>query len=196
VALGHARTLLRLGQDGYWTQLVLAEALMASKQPAEAKKALAAAHAFDSTQAEPLMALHKIAQAEDDASAEIEALSKLGKLEQHGAGLFARLFELLTTKARYQELVDLGETALWADLSNFEVHYLLALALEKTGQTKRALFELESAVLCDAPPPRKAEAHAALGKAYQRSGQAAKAREQAARVKELEQTPKPSVLSP
>jgi len=185
-ALGHARTLLKLGQDGYWTQLMLAEAHGAQKQTAEARKALEATHAFDPTQAEPLIALSRIARTTGDADAEIAALSKLGKLEQHGSGLFARLFELLTAKGRYQDIVALGEAALWADLSNFDVHYLLAAALDKSGQSKRALFELESAVLCEAPPPQMLLAHAALIKAYQRAGQAGKAREQAARLRELE----------
>ncbi|HEU5077256.1 MAG TPA: tetratricopeptide repeat protein, partial [Polyangiaceae bacterium] len=195
-ALGHARRLVELGHDGYWTQVILGEVYAAQKRTAEAKRAFEAAHAFDTTQAEPLVALSRIARTTGDVDAEIAALSKLGKLEQHGAGLFARLFELLTGKGRTQDIVALGETALWADLSNFDVHYLLAMALEKTGQPKRALFELESAVLCEAPPPQKAAAHAALMRAYQRAGQGAKAREQAARLRELEQAGPRSATPP
>src|SRR5690606_18811116 len=140
VALGHARRLVELGQDGYWTQAMLGEALGAQKQTEQAKRALEAAHRFDPTQAEPLLALPRIARAAGDVDADIAALSKLAQLEQHGGGLFARLFELLTLKGRHQDIVSLGETALWADVSNFEVHYLLAMALEQTGQAKRALF--------------------------------------------------------
>ncbi|HEY6725407.1 MAG TPA: tetratricopeptide repeat protein, partial [Polyangiaceae bacterium] len=121
VALGQAQRLVKLGHDGYWTQVMLGEALGAQKQTAGAKQALEAAHAFDPTQAEPLLALSRLARASGDVDAEIAVLSKLGKLEQHGAGLFARLFELLTLKGRTQEIVALGETALWADVSNFDV---------------------------------------------------------------------------
>ena len=186
VALAHAKSLVELGQDGYGTQVRLAEAHGGRNDTAEARKALEAAHAFDPTQAEPLMGLARIARVTGDADAEIAALSKLGKLEQHGADIFARLFELLTAKGRFQDIVALGEAALWADLSNFDVHYLLAGALAKTGQQKRALFELESAVLCDASPPEKLLAHEALISAYQRAGQAGKAREQAAKRREFE----------
>jgi tetratricopeptide (TPR) repeat protein len=184
-----AKRLLTLGHDGYWTEMLLAEATLGQKRAADARASLEAAHRFDPQQAEPLVALAKIAHAEDNAAKELEALRALGKLEQHSGGVFERLFELLVAQGQFRDVVALGETALWADLSNFEVHFLLGRALRETGDLKRATFEYESAALCEAPPPKKLEALEALAELYRRTGKTKAARDLQSRIKELSSEP-------
>lgn len=191
-AAGYAKRLVSQGHDGYWTQLLLAEALTAQEDRSGARAALEAAHRFDPTQAEPLTVLHRLAYAAGDEKAETAVLEKLALLEQHNGSLFARLFELYLAQGRHADVVALAEAALWADLSSFDIHFRLATALERSGDAKRARFELESAVLCEAEPERKVEGHLALIRSYQRAGQQRKAREHADRVRELD--PKNSEL--
>lgn len=173
----YARRLVELKRDGYWTELLLAQATIAEKQADKAREALERAHGFDPTQAEPLTVLVRLARAADDKQAELDALLKLALLEQHSGEVYARLFQLFDELERHADIVKWGQAALWADLSNFEIHYLLAKALQAQNQPKQAIFEFESAMLCDAPEPRKAEATASLLEAYKRAGLGKKARE-------------------
>src|SRR5690606_26368120 len=181
-----ARRLIELGHDGYSTQLLLGKALIAQERFADARAPLMAAQRFDPTQSEPLMLLHGLAHQGGQADGELQALEKLTALEQHNGAFYARLFELLMERGRHRDVVELADAALWADLSSFEIHYLLAQALKATGDRKRARFELESAALCEAPAPRKVQAHLALIESYRAAGAMGRAREEAQRVRELD----------
>ncbi len=186
LALREANRLVEARHDGHWTEMLRAEALFSDKRYPEAQKALTRAYEFDPTQAEPLSLLVRMARGEGREDDELGALFKLARLEEHNGVVYARLFELLAKQERYQELVELGEAGLWSDLSNFDIHYYLSRALKATGQTKRALFELESAALCDGTKERKLEAHLELLRQYRRMGQAKKAAAQADLVRKLD----------
>jgi len=52
--------------------------------------------------------------------------------------------------------------AIYADVEGLATHMLFAEALANTGQRDRALFEMESATLCEGSAEDLAEAHARL----------------------------------
>jgi tetratricopeptide (TPR) repeat protein len=101
----------------------------------------------------------------------------------------------LVERGLHAEAVRFGDAALWADLSNFDVHYWFGTALAKTGDRQRAHFELESAMLCDAPKERKAAGYRALIKSYRERGQLREAREQTELLRQLD-TDNPALGSP
>ena len=53
-----------------------------------------------------------------------------------------------------------GESAMFVDVENPDVHALYATALAQTGDHAKAVFELESALLCGPPPPEAASSFA------------------------------------
>jgi predicted Zn-dependent protease len=170
--------LLKSGQDGYFTRLLLGRIELLLKDDKRAMAAFEAAHQHDPTQAEPLGLAYKLARKANDHAKEIELLKKLTLLEQHSGALYARLLHLLVEAGRHGEALPVGEAGIWADLSSFGVHYWYAEALRRAGKPREALFELESAVLCDSRPEQEQKARKSLAEAYRRSGQPAKALEQ------------------
>jgi hypothetical protein len=64
----------------------------------------------------------------------------------------------LVARGLYAEAVTVGDSAILVDMPGFETHFAFAEALARTGNKKRARFELESALLCAAGPSRLSEA--------------------------------------
>lgn len=184
--------LLATGHDGYFTELLLGKIELSQDHPDSARKALEASYRYDPTQAEPLGLAYKLARQKHDTDAELELLEKLTKLEEHAGSLHARRLELLVQKGDYDEAVRAGEAGLWSDLSSFDIHYWFAEALAHQGDQRRALFELESALLCEARPKQVAQAHERAATLYRRLGQPGKAREH----ERLRQSLRPSPPGP
>jgi tetratricopeptide (TPR) repeat protein len=181
-----ARELVSLGHDGYWTQLLLAESLLAQDKLEPADKALDTCIKFDPTQAEALSLKYKLARARKDPKTERGTLLALARLEQHSGALYARLLELMNEAGDYQETAQWAQAALWSDLSNFRIHSALAMAFDKTGARDKATFEWESAALCDAAGQEKAKAHLELIRRYRRAGQHKQMLEQVKLLKALD----------
>jgi tetratricopeptide (TPR) repeat protein len=183
------------GNDGYEPRLLLAEIALGQDDRPRAIAQFTAAHRFDRRASEPLARLAELHQQAGDDEAELAALRQLAPLEEHAGPVHRRLLELLTQRGLWQEAAAAGEAALWTQLNDLRIHSLFARALERTGDSKRALYELESAALCPGSPAERALAHRELSGAYERAGRRKEARAAAAEAERLESAPAPSASS-
>lgn len=158
--------LARDGHDGYVVQVALADLAEAKRDTAGMKARFEAAHKFDPTQSEPLQALVDLAKKTGDKAGELAGLRKLASLEEHDGRVYRRLMRALLDRKLYAEAKDVGEMAVHADIEGLETHALFAEALAKNKMVPRAIYELESAVLCPGRPAEKAAAHAQLAETY------------------------------
>lgn len=156
------REMLADRQDGYVVQMELAEAAEATKDEATRLAALLAAERFDSTQTAPLYAMLKLAEQKNDADGSLALLKKLALLSEHDPTVHRELVVRLVARGAYAEAVAAGEAAIYADITGFQTHRAFAEALIKTGDKKRAIFELVSAMLCEADPVELAAVRATL----------------------------------
>jgi tetratricopeptide (TPR) repeat protein len=146
------REMLADGQDGYVVQMELAEAAEATKDDATRLAALLAAERFDPTQTAPLYAMLKLSEQRGDADRSLALLKKLALLAEHDPSVHRELLLRLVARGDFTGAVAAGEAAIHADVTSFETHRAFAEALLKTGDKKRAIFELVSALLCEADP--------------------------------------------
>jgi tetratricopeptide (TPR) repeat protein len=165
--------------------MLLAQTLGPSDE-AGAKGALEAAVRFDPTQASPQYALADLAEKSGDLPAEMTALRALCSLEQHEPKVYQRLLQRLVDSGSFEEAVKVGEAAIYADVSGLSTHVLFAEALANTKQRERAIFELESAVLCPGTPAELAEAQARLAELYLSAGKRQQAKEHAGAARVLD----------
>lgn len=169
-------------QDGYAVRLLLAKLLAAAGDDPAARESLEKASSFDPLEATPHYMLAEIAHTRADDAAELAALRRLAQLEQHENKVYRRLLAMLSAKKGWEEAVKVGEVAVYADMEGFTTHRIYAEALAQTGDTQRAVYELESAALCEAEPKELAEAHTRLAELYASVGRgrdAARARKRA-----------------
>jgi len=180
------RAMLAAGYDGYAVQMAQAELASARRDVTATVAALEAAHRFDPSMAEPLAMMAKLARLQGRSDDELEALRQLARLEEHDAGTYRRLLEILVERKLYGEAADVGEAAVYVDVNGLRTHQLYATALAARKQTKQAIFELESAVLCEGRPAELADAHAQLAQALLAAGQRQAARRHAKQARELD----------
>jgi cellulose synthase operon protein C len=176
-----AATLQKLiadGKDGYALEMLLAQVLGPSDE-AGAKRALQAATQLDPSQASPYYTLADLAEKNGDLAGELGALRALGALEQHEPKVYQRLLRRLNESGAYAEAAEVGEAAVFADVSGMTTHLLFGEALARTGKLERAEFELKSATLCEGTPEDRAEAHARLAELYLANGKRALAKKEA-----------------
>ncbi len=191
-AVSSLHKLIADGHDGYAVEMLLAQALGANDE-AGAKVALESATSFDPSQATPQYALADLAEKNGDLPGEMRALRILCMLEQHEPKVYQRLLHRLIEVGAFDEAVTVGEAAIYADVEGLATHSLFAEALAKTKHRDRAIFELESAVLCQGSPDELAEAHARLAELYLEAGKRRAAKEQADAARALD--PKNAHLS-
>jgi predicted Zn-dependent protease len=106
----------------------------------------------------------------------LAALRELARLDQHDRRAWKLLLEKLVDAKKWDEARRVGESALFVDVQSADVHVGYAQALAAGGDHEAAAFELESALLCDAKAPQKAQAHALLAREKLALGDAAAAR--------------------
>jgi len=158
--------LVRQGSDGYATRMLLAEIDIRAKKLEAARYHLNLAREFDPTMSPPLRMLHQL---EREAGREAEALSLLREaamLDQHDRKLWVSLLEGLVRAERWDEARKIGESAIFVDVNNPEVHVLYARALSRGGQHRKAIFELESALACKPNAKTEAVVHALLAEEH------------------------------
>jgi tetratricopeptide (TPR) repeat protein len=163
-AIKELRAMLGDGHDGFDVEMLLAEAADATHDEATRLAAAQAAAQLDPTQPEPLYALLRYADARNDADGALDFLRRIAALTEHDASVYRELLTRLVARGLFAEAVKVGEAAIYVDITSFETHFAFAEALAQTGDKKRARFELESALLCEADPSRIAEAKRKLGK--------------------------------
>ncbi len=172
--------------DGYGVRMLLADLAIADKNLAQARTHFEAASALDPSQSEPLQALADIARKLKDDDAELKVLRPLAQLDQHDRRVWRRLLAKLVARQQWDEAKKVGEGSLYVDIHGAESHTLFAQALLGGGDTERAIFEADSALLCDGLKATVAsQAHTVLARAYLKKGDPAKAR--AARDEALRQ---------
>jgi len=136
------------GNDGYAIRMMLADLAEAQDDEAKLKSNLEEAYKLDTSQVEPLQALYDLAHKKKDTDAELAALRRIALLDQHDRRVWLRLLRLLVEKGLWEEARKAGESSIFIDVSNPEIHQLYARALARTGNQISAIFELNSAILC------------------------------------------------
>lgn len=175
----HAQALLSKGVDGYGLRLNLVEAAAAQNDAARVIEHLKAAASIDPQQAEPHLRLAKLHL---DAGREADGLRELGlaaDLDPHDGRLHRELVARLAKRGDWAAVVRYGERSLYIDPFDAELHLDLAKAYGETGNAKRAVFEYESALLCE--PDDVAAVHLELARFYQKTGKRQRAAEAARR---------------
>jgi len=109
----------------------------------------------------------------------MRALRALCALEQHEPKVYQRLLRRLNEAGAFDEAVTVGEAAIYADVEGLATHALFAEALASTKHRDRAIFEMESATLCQGSADELAEAHARLAELYLEAGKRRAAKEHA-----------------
>ncbi len=180
------KQLVAAGHDGYMIEMALADLAEAKHDAAGMKAALEAASKLDPTQSEPIEALVDIAHKAGDADAELASLRRLTDLDSHDPRVYRRLMRLLIDKKLYKEAVDDGNKGIWSGMEQLSMHQLFGEALIGAGMIPRAVYELETAVLCKGDPKQKADAYAMLAQAYARVPNRPAAAKAAAEAKKLD----------
>ena len=174
------------GSDGYAVQMALADVAEAKGDSAKMKAALESAHTHDPSAAEPISALVDLAKKQGRPDDEIAGLRKLALIEEHDGRVHRRLMRALLDKKLYKEAKGIGEIAAWVEVNGMEMHALFAEVLVANKMIPRAIYELESAVLCPGRPEKKADAHAQLAATYLLVPNRPAAQKHAAEAKKLD----------
>jgi tetratricopeptide (TPR) repeat protein len=162
VAKGHLDAIKTAGGDGFQVEMGLAEIAQRKKDSPSVRAALEAAHRFDPSQLEPVQGLFKLATDEKRDADALAALRDLTMLDQHDRRGWGLLLQKLVDGKQWDEAKKVGESALFVDVENPQVHLNYARAFAATGAHDRAVFELESALACEPKPKVAATAHALL----------------------------------
>jgi tetratricopeptide (TPR) repeat protein len=170
------RAIKSAGGDGYTVEMALADLAEARKDKAGQRAALEAAHRFDPTQPDPMKGLYDLATADKRDADVLAALRDLARLDQHDRRAWRLLVEKLVEAKRWDEARRAGESAIYVDVLSAPIHVGYAQALAAGGDHETAAFELESALLCEAKPSEKAQAHALLARERLALGDTAAAR--------------------
>ncbi len=170
------RALKAAAADGYAVEMGLAETAGARHDTAALKAALESAHRFDPSQVDAVRGLFELARDEKRDDDALAAIHDVAMLDQHDRKAWTILLEKLVELKRWDEAKRTGEAAIYVDVHSAAIHLAYARALAATGDHAEAAFELESALLCDAPPAEKAAIHAALARERFALGDAASAR--------------------
>ncbi|HKQ70686.1 MAG TPA: hypothetical protein VJT73_15175, partial [Polyangiaceae bacterium] len=178
--------MVRAGSDGYAVRIMLADLAADAKNAAGARFEFSIAHEFDPTMAEPLQALYDLDHREKRETEALGWLRKIARLDQHDRKTYRLLLEGLVATNEYAEAKAVGEAAMFVDVENHVVHRLYATALSQTGDHVKAAFELESALLCNPPPPEAATLHARLAAENIALGNHAKAKAERAEALRLD----------
>lgn len=185
------------GHDGYAVRMKAAELAEAQKDKSRLRANLEAASRFDPIQSEPLQGLYDLAHEQRDAAGELSALRKLARLDQHDRGVWRLLLEHLLRRGEWEEARRVGESAMFIDVMNPELHRLYARALARTGHFVSAVYELNSALIAKPPPALAQAIYRELGQAYDKLGEAEYAKAAESYAAELASRPaRPSPAPP
>ncbi|MFO0661952.1 MAG: tetratricopeptide repeat protein [Polyangiaceae bacterium] len=181
-------TMITEGHDGYSVRMMLGDLHEARKDLAGAAKQYEEAAKLDPRQSEPVAALVDIAKKANDVDRELKFLRILAPLEQHDHRVWRRLLGRLVQKQQWDEAVKVGESAMYVDVHSADTHTLYAQALLGAQKYDNAIFEAESALLCEKLKADVASrANVVLARAYLAKKDNTKAK--AARDEALRQDP-------
>lgn len=136
------------GGDGFFIRTQLAILAKKKKDKAEYKKQLEAAYRFDPTQSEILGSLFELAKDDDRDGDMLDIERKYAMLEQHDPKAWGWLLKRLVDDKDWTEAKKVGEGAMFVAIYDENVHMNYGRALAATGDQTRAIYEYESALLC------------------------------------------------
>ena len=181
----HLDTMRSTGSDGYAVHSMLADIAEEQKNDTAMRFHLEAAYRFDPSQSEPLKGLFDLANTAKREGDALAALEKLAQLEQHDRKVWRMLLDKLVAAKRWDDARRIGEGAIYVDVLGGQTHALYAKALAATNAHDKAVYELETAVMCPGKPPEKATHHALLAQEYlavKRNADAKKALDEALKL--------------
>jgi len=168
--------MVRRGHDGYAVRMMLADLAADAKNRDAARFEFHIAHQFDPSAVEPIQALYDFAHRDQREAEALDWLRMAARLDQHDRKTYRLLLEGLVAAGQFAEARAVGESAMFVDVENHAVHSLYATALSKTGAHANAVFELESALLCNPPRPEGATIQVRLAQEHLAMGNRAKAK--------------------
>ena len=174
------------GHDGYAVRMRLADIAEAQEDPKTMRAHLESARRFDPTQVEAIQALHDLAKKEERMGDRIAALRELSVLDQHEPRASVMLLEALAEAGLWDEARKAGPRAIFVELNDPTVHRLFADALHRGKKYDEAIFELESAMLCEPKDPEAAKVLLLAAKVYRDMGRSDDAKKAARKVLELD----------
>ncbi len=182
----HLAALQALGADGYEVRMLLADIAEAKHDKVAMRGHLEAAYAFDPAQADPLKGLYDLAKADKRDDDALTVLRRLAPLDAHDRDVWRMLMDRLVTAKAWADLRAFGEAAVFVDVHRASTHIAYAQGLAEGGEHARAVFELESALLCKAKTAEQMAAHALLAQSLKALGRGAEADAHAAESKRIE----------
>jgi tetratricopeptide (TPR) repeat protein len=182
-----AEQLLALGKDGYETQLLLSRALEILHDDAAMEQALTRAHQFDPLQSEALYGLLELNRRHKDSAGEREMLEKLATIEEHSGTVFRSLVHarLEEPNSDVERTIEVGKSAIYADMYDPASHVAYALALERADRQRDAIQAFEIALVALGSEGDSAKAHEEYAEYYTRHGQVVKAKALRAKAKQI-----------
>jgi tetratricopeptide (TPR) repeat protein len=186
----HLGTIQKLGGDGYEIRSILADLAEAKEDKKTMRTQLEAAYAFDPMQSEPLKGLFDLAKEEKRDADVIDILKRVAPLEQHDHDVWRMLLDRLVAAQQWDDVRKWGEGAVYVDVHRPGTHINYARGLIAGGDHARAIFELESALLCKSTKKdankEQASAHALLAKELTAIGKKAEADAHRDQAKQLD----------
>ena len=146
-ALEHLGHIFAAGRDSYELRLIQARAAMATQQPEVAGQAFEAAVHLDPEREEGWKGYLVYARGVEDAALVRRILERLVQIDEHGAEAYVELLGLLVADERWDEVMALGERALFVAPYTAEVHDALARAYRERGRLDDAAYEEASRAL-------------------------------------------------
>lgn len=162
--------MISTGSDGYAVRMKAADLAELNEAKDEMREHFFKAHDFDPSQAEPIAALYDLARKDKDETTELNMLRLLSRLEQHDRRVWRRLLKLLVKRGAWEDAIGVGESAMYVDVMNPEVHYLYGRALARFGRHVSAIREMNSALLAKPPPKLQVEIYEAMAEGYRTLG--------------------------
>ena len=158
------------GNDGYVVRMRAADLAEAREDPNLMKENLELASRLDPSQAEPLQGLVDLEHQRKNGRGELEGLERLARLDQHDRRVWKRLLTALVARGMWERARQVGESAVFVDVKNPEIHRLYARALARTGRHRAAIREYNSAIITGAEKKMLVEIYGELAKGYQKVG--------------------------
>ncbi len=181
----HAQA-IAAGADGYVAENMLADIAEVKKDKAAVRAALEKAAAFDPWQIDPLLDLYQLAEQEKRDDDALALLRKITKIEPHERAPWHRLMAGLAKKRAWDELVSVGESAVFVDVYAAEIHALYARALTFKGRYADAHDEIDAGLALHQKPENEALLRVELARVLAREKQLPKAREALAQAMKLD----------
>lgn len=147
LADSHLAQIADAGGDGYAIAMLRAEIARASDDAGRTRFFLESAHRFDPNQSEPLSALVSMAQEEKRDADLTPLLMKLSIRDQHNPKTWRLLLERLVQAKQWDEVVRVGESAIFVDVHDAKTHVLYGQGLAAKELHESARFEFESATM-------------------------------------------------